>query len=109
MINQTITLRLFIIAVLFIYTGNAAISQNNRALRHFDLGVEYFDFEQYIDAIDAFSKAIKIDDNFSEAHYNLGRVYKYSGKLQSAYQIYRDLKNIDSATAEKLLGILEMN
>ena len=51
---------------------------------HVDVGVNYLNKNQYIEAYQEFNKALEKDPGCAEAHYNLGKVYKAQGATQDA-------------------------
>ena len=62
---------------------------------HVDVGLNHFYKNRYLEAYREFKAALDIDQNYPEAHYNLGRVYKIQGFIKEAlveFQIAVQLK-----------------
>ena len=66
-------------------------SQTN-AIVHNALGNVYADREQYVLALEEFSKAIELDSEFAVARFNLGAVYHNLKEYESSILFLRRLK-----------------
>ncbi len=73
---------LLIFALMLIIQPNITFAQ--AAKFHVDVGVNYLNKNQYIEAYQEFQKALNKDPNCAEAYYNLGMVYKAQGSKQEA-------------------------
>jgi len=51
---------------------------------HIDVGLNHFYKKRYLEAFREFKNALEIDPQSSDAHFNLGRVYKIQGFLKEA-------------------------
>jgi tetratricopeptide (TPR) repeat protein len=60
----------------------------------------------YIEALEAFKQAIRINPDYAEAHLNLGITYLISNDRGSALDEYKILKDIDSERANKLFNLI---
>jgi Tfp pilus assembly protein PilF len=58
------------------------------------------------DAVEALQKAIAIDPAYAKAHYFLGLIYLKLQRPESAFKVYRILKDIDGDLAKKLLDAI---
>jgi len=65
-------------------------------------GVIYRKYFLYKEAVLTLKKAIKIDPNYAETHYNLGLVYLDLGDINSAQKEYKVLKILDLDLAKDL-------
>ena len=73
---------LLVLALMLIIQPNITFAQ--AAKFHVDVGVNYLNKSQYIEAYQEFQKALNKDPNCAEAYYNLGMVYKAQGSKQEA-------------------------
>ena len=73
---------LLIFALMLIIQPSITFAQ--AAKFHVDVGVNYLNKNQYIEAYQEFQKALNKDPNCAEAYYNLGMVYKAQGSQQEA-------------------------
>lgn len=76
------TLKYIFVFVLLLVSQTVSFAQG--AKFHVDVGVNYFNKKQYIEAYQEFKTAIEKDPTCAEAYYNLGRVYKAQGSTQEA-------------------------
>lgn len=64
-------------------------NQNQReAYQQYQRGQEFLSAEQYDRAVDAFQSATKLDPNFTDAYYGLGKAYMGLQRFASAVQAY---------------------
>src|SRR5688572_3724637 len=64
-------------------------NQNQReAYQQYQRGQEFLSAEQYDRAVDAFQSATKLDPNFTDAYYGLGKAYMGLQRYASAIQAY---------------------
>lgn len=56
--------------------GLEKLLKKERALYNYNLGVAYSRVKSYDEAIESFEKALKIDPDMADAHYNLGLLYE---------------------------------
>lgn len=75
-----------------------AFPENEDAL-HF-LGVLAYQLEEHDTAIELISKAVRINPNLAEAHYNLGKVFEAQGKIDEAVDSYRRTIAINPGVGE---------
>ena len=75
---------------------------------HVDVGVNYLNKNQYIEAYQEFNKALEKDPKCAEAHYNLGKVYKAQGANQDAITEFQKALGLkpDYAEAKRELKAL---
>ena len=52
-----------------------------------------------------FAKSIELKPDFSEAYFNLAKVYENSSEYQSASKVYADLKSVHPRNIEALIGL----
>lgn len=79
----------------------AEIDPDNKDVQY-GLGHIHFQKQDYVEAVNAFKKAISIDARFSEAHNYLGKVYEVQGTLDKAIVEYQEaLKNPQYDTPQK--------
>jgi tetratricopeptide (TPR) repeat protein len=76
---------------LMLFEGTVA----ETAEEHNNRGAELLLEGNYSEAADEFRKAIEIDQNYSDAYYNLGKVYSYMEDLSSAEEYYNTAIEID--------------
>ncbi len=78
---------------------------------HVDVGVNYFNKNQYIEAYQEFNKALEKDPRCAEAHYNLGKVYKAQGATQDAIEEFQKALSLkpDYAGAKRELKALNVS
>lgn len=70
--------------------------QNQReAYQHYQRGQEFLSSEQWDRAVDAFQSATRLDPNFTDAYYGLGKAYMGLQRYASAVQAYE--KCLDAA------------
>ena len=75
------------------------------------LGTTYFNEGQYQKAIKSYQSAIRVDQNFIQAHYNLAITYDKLGQNQKAIISYKEILRINpnDEHARKNLNVLEEN
>ena len=105
-IKKRETLTSVFVFVLLLVSQTASFAQN--AKFHVDIGVNYLNKNQYIDAYQEFKMAIEKDPTCAEAYYNLGRVYKAQGSTQEAIAEFQKAlrQRPDYAEAKKELKSL---
>ena len=54
----------------------------------YHLGIAYIETKQFVLAIDALAELIKIDDQFWDAYYQLGKIYFGEGNREAANDIF---------------------
>jgi len=85
---------LFASALMFVAVSAAATqipqaNQNQReAYQQYQRGQEFLSAEQYDRAVDAFQSATKLDPNFTDAYYGLGKAHMGLQRYASAVQAY---------------------
>jgi tetratricopeptide (TPR) repeat protein len=73
----------------------------NAAETHNNLGKVYYLAKRNQEAVTSFKSAIKLRQNFAEAHFNLAVAYVALGDKKGVLEEYKTLKTIDPALAEK--------
>ena len=83
---------LFASALMFVTVSAAQIPQANQnqreAYQNYQRGQEFLSAEQYDRAVEAFQSATKLDPNFTDAYYGLGKAYTGLQRYASAIQAY---------------------
>jgi len=75
-----------------------AVKGSNKPKDRLQLGYWYADNNQYDKAITEYKRALKLDPNFADAHYELGHVYKHLGDRKTStfhFEEFIRLKGID--------------
>lgn len=62
---------------------------------HYDKGKEKQALQQYDQALDHYTKAIKLDDQYAELHFKIAECYSATGHFNLAKQAYERAKNLD--------------
>ena len=70
-----------------------------------NLGAAFSEINEFDDALDYFSQAIKVDANNPLAHFNQGLTYGYLNQLDNALNSYKNALKIDPNYADALNGI----
>ena len=65
-----------------------SIQNQREAYLHYQRGQEFLTGEQWDRAVDAFQSATKLDPNFTDAYYGLGKAYMGLQRYASAVQAY---------------------
>lgn len=65
-----------------------SIQNQREAYQHYQRGQEFLTGEQWDRAVDAFQSATKLDPNFTDAYYGLGKAYMGLQRYASAVQAY---------------------
>lgn len=77
------------------YNKALQLSNNRNAAAFYGLGNVYFRQRNFQDALEAFQESVKIDENFAESYFMIGRILflgeSYSGAAE-AFQKYSQLK-----------------
>ena len=66
----------------------------------------YIELGRYIEAIKSYKQAIRIQPEYSKAHYGLGWVYLIIGDKGSALDQYKILKKLDNDLANRLFNLI---
>jgi tetratricopeptide (TPR) repeat protein len=69
-----------------------------------NLGVAYYESSQFTKAIDAYQEALRIKPQDPNAWYSLGVAYGKSGQRGQVMAVYKRLKTLDPALAEKFFN-----
>lgn len=79
---------------------------NNAATQHYNKGIDYYNEERYMDAVQEYMRAIKLNDNKVKYHYNLALTYKKMGRMKEAKSALKDAIAVDPshANSHKLMG-----
>ena len=75
------------------------------ALGHWNLGLGFDDMGNPVEAAKEYSKALKIDPNFSDANGNLGNILLAQGKVDQAAWHYREELRINPTNIEALSNL----
>ena len=62
---------------------------------HYNLGISYYNLEQYDDALNEYNRAIKINPNYKHCYYNIGLLYESIGKPLDAVKAHSKALEID--------------
>ncbi|MBA7514522.1 hypothetical protein ES705_06552 [subsurface metagenome] len=73
---------------------------------HYGLGWAYSQLKDYEKAIEAFKQVIRIQPDYTFAHYSLGMIYLVQGDKNAALDEYKILKDLDQDTADKLFDMI---
>ena len=73
----------------------ASVQNQREAYQHYQRGQEFLTGEQWDRAVDSFRSATKLDPDFTDAYYGLGKAYMGLQRYTSAVQAYEDC--IDAA------------
>jgi len=98
----------FLFACILVSTTNLAFAYEQDALNYNNTGISYTKKANYEQAITYFKKAIETDSSMTNAYYNLGSVYKYTGntdKAINAFQLLLRNAPNDDETAYILAGL----
>ncbi len=69
------------------------------AIIHYNLGLAFFELEQFSEAINAYKRAAELDPNDSDILYNLGLAYKMDRQYEEAEEAY--LRALEFAEDER--------
>lgn len=107
---KKLLLKIFILIAIFSLEKNTfAQEYRPSAIKKYNTGVNYYDKQQYNNAIDCFLEAIKIDPNFSPSYYNLGVLYEYYGNNEKAIAAYKNILKLNSNDAEASYKIAQLS
>ena len=71
-----------LVAVLLIAATGCKANPEKAKKKYLESGVSYVDKKQYDAAVIQFKKALQVDPNYAEAHYQLALTYLRQGKAQ---------------------------
>lgn len=79
---------------------------NNAATKHYNQGIDYYNEERYIEAVEEYLRAIKLNNNKVKYHYNLALTYKKMERVKAAKSALKDAISADPSHADshKLMG-----
>ena len=77
--------------------GDIADSTEEKANLYYNLGNAYSDLQRFDDAVEMYSNAYQLDDNFKAAGYNLVRVYISLDKFEEAEELLLSMIKEESA------------
>lgn len=83
--------------------------QPRHAMAWINLGSVYYDTRQYDRAIHSVLEALRITPENTVAWGNLGRAYYAQGRLDKAQGVYKKLRVLDPAEAEKFASTLNLH
>src|SRR5258705_11745616 len=69
--------------------GPVKQQESKDAIAYFRLGVKYFRANQYVEAVEAYRQAIRLNPEFAAAYDNLGYVYDELGRYKEALESYK--------------------
>jgi tetratricopeptide (TPR) repeat protein len=61
-----------------------AIERSDDAVAHYDLALVLEDRQDFAGALDHYHHAVRLDPNFADAHFNLGRLLERAGRSEEA-------------------------
>jgi outer membrane protein OmpA-like peptidoglycan-associated protein len=70
-------------------------TKNKKAIKYFDQAMEYFQTKEMTDCESNLLKALKEDDQFTEAHLLLAQIYDEQKKYELAIKSYNNIIDID--------------
>jgi len=73
----------------YLFCCNPAHAYDQDAVNYNNMGINYTKKGNYEQAINYFKKAIESDSTLTNAYYNLGSVYKYTGKKDKAMKAFQ--------------------
>lgn len=80
--------------LILLFVASTAMSQAHRdAYRQ---GLQAIKFEKYETAIQKFQEAVKLNPQYADAWYYLGKTYDFLNKCQETITAYRNLEQVDS-------------
>lgn len=85
--------------------SQSSVSDKKKAIEFYNKGQQYFEAEQYGNAIVEFSKAVKKNKNFVFAWDNLGLSYRKNGQLKQAIESYKKSLKIEPTGKMPLMNI----
>ena len=87
------------------------MTEKNEAMERFEAGNRHLSESRYEEAMEEFVAAVKADDEFSEAHNNLGLALFYQGLVEEAIAEFRKAFSIEPefAMAHANLGLALLN
>lgn len=89
-------MRRYKILLITFLTGGIFMSEySENARKHFEEAIEYIQKGDYLNAEKELKEAIKINVNYPEAHFELGRVLYTLGKYEEAEKEYKEAIKID--------------
>ena len=73
---------------------------------YYGLGWAYSQLEEYVLASDALIKAVKLQPDYTYAHYSLGMTYLVQGDRNAALDEYKILMDLDKEIANQLFDMI---
>ncbi len=92
-----------------IFAKGLKIPGTNKKILAFNQGNSFYALREYSDAVDCYSLAIKLDENFDVAYLNRANAYLMNSELDKCiadYEKYLELKPEDSQK-EKILALID--
>ena len=89
--NILLCIRFLLVGITILSASSLAIAIDSNALKHYKRGNTLHRSGKLHQAVEEYKKAISIDPNYADAHYNLGMVYHHQGGQKN--KIHR--KNIE--------------
>ena len=77
------------------------------AILAYNKGVEYFKLSEYDKSIDSFKSAIKQENRFADAYFNLGVLYEYFDNIDGAIVSFNRAYVIDKKDYEALYYVIK--
>ncbi len=79
---------------LLLFIASASMAQAHRDA--YRAGLQAIKFEKYETAIEKFKEAVKINPQYADAWYYLGKTYDFLNKYEETIMAYRNLEQVDS-------------
>lgn len=95
--NRSIKLLLpfFLLLINLLFSCQSTSAQTykpkKKAFAYFNEAQEHVNWGRFDEAVEAYKKAIKKDENYLEAYYALGNLYEERRYYQEAYELYNDI------------------
>lgn len=79
---------------------------NNEATQHYNKGIDYYNEERYMEAVQEYLRAIKLNNTKVKYHYNLALTFKKMDRIKEAKAALKDAISVDPSHANsyKLMG-----
>lgn len=75
-------------------SANTSFAFNLEAAQAYNQALDLYINGKTTDAITQFERATNLDPNFSDAYYNLGSIYRYTGQLTKAEEAFQKVLNL---------------